>query len=146
MPSLGEIEKQKEQRGKNSTGEQTAFQERVREIQERKVNLAKERNSRVILTRTRDTLNALGIMAAADKAVARLRAGMGYQYDFQEVANLIEEYKSAILQLSEITQKMCEKTDIPYRVPRWVKSIKEGNGKEVEAESGEEVEGKGIEV
>jgi len=126
MPALEEIEKLKgEKKSKGSeAGRQATFQERFRERQERKVNLAKERNTRVVFARTRDTGNILNIVAAADKAVERLRSGMGYRYSVEEVANLLEEYKGIILQLSDITQKMCEKTDIPYRMPEWIKDIR----------------------
>jgi hypothetical protein len=143
MPSLGELDraKEKEQEKEEKRKRWLEYQKRMEEIQERKVNRAKERDTRVISTKMTDTLNVVNIMIPAEEAVKKLRLGMVYRYSIEEVGNLLEEYKSIILKLSDFTKKICEKTNTPYRTPRWIEKSEEPIGKEEKTEGGEAAEG-----
>ena len=90
-------------------------------MQERKESLAKQRDTRVVFARTRDTEAILSIAQAGDRALNRLRRSAGLQYPFDKVAKYVEDYKNAILALHEVVEDMCKYAEMPYRVPAWVR-------------------------
>lgn len=90
-------------------------------MQERKEQLAKQRETRVVFARTRDTEAVLAIAQAADRALNRLRRNAGLQYPFDKVAKYVEDYKNAILAMHKVVDDMCKYAEVPYRVPAWVR-------------------------
>lgn len=108
-------------------------QDKVHERIERKVSLARERDTRVIITRTSDTHRILDIVKTADKGIRILRNGMLIRFEADDVLPLLEEYKKAMEDLSRSAARICEKAGVPYRPPR---------GMEDEAEKGAAVEKK----
>ena len=107
-------------------------QEQYEERRERKINLAGERDTRVVFARTPDTHQVLNIAGAADRGIRilRNRAGMSKDFEPDEVFALIGEFHDAVYQLHEVTKKICEKAKINYRPPRNMEDLDEsGNGK-----------------
>lgn len=90
-------------------------------LQERKEQLAKQRETRVVFARTRDTEAVLTIAQAADRALNRLRRNAGLRYPFDKVAKYVEDYKNAILAMHRVVDDMCKYAEVPYRVPAWVR-------------------------
>jgi len=93
-------------------------QDRVNERIERKVSLARERDTRVIITRTSDTHRILDIVRTADKGIRILRNGLLIRFTTPEVLPLLEEYQKAMEDLNRSAARICEKAGIPYRPPR----------------------------
>jgi hypothetical protein len=106
-------------------------QEHYEQRRERKINLAGQRDTRVVFARTPDTHQVLNITSAADRGIRilRNRAGMSRDYSPEEVFALIGEFHNAVYQLHKVTEKICTKADINYRPPRNMEELdKRGNG------------------
>lgn|GEM_PF-2581713 len=88
------------------------------DIIKRKVNLAKERDTRVVFARTNDTHRVLDIIRAGDRGMKILRANLGIRWKPEEAVPLILEYGAAISKLNEITAKICSMTGVRYKAPR----------------------------
>jgi len=84
----------------------------------KKVSLAQERNSRVMVVRANDTHRVLDIMRSADRAIRILRANLIIRFKPEDVIPLLEEYQKAIEVLHLVTAKLCEKAGVPYTPPR----------------------------
>jgi len=100
-------------------------------LQERKVTLAKERDSRVLIARTNDTHRVLDIVRAADRGIRIIRANLLIRYSPEDVLPLLKEYSDAVQKLHEATTKICSFAGIPYRPPRTMEiTASVGDGKE----------------
>lgn len=106
--------------------ENTSYEARM----ERKVSLAKERDTRVVLARTNDTHRILDIVRSADRGIRLLRANLLIRYTTDEVLPLLEEYQEAVQKLHEATEKICAKAGVIYRPPKSLEiTAVEGDGK-----------------
>jgi len=85
---------------------------------ERKVSLARERDTRVIITRTSDTHRILDIVRSTDKGIRILRNGLLIRFTTDEVLPLLEEHQKAVEGLNRSAARICEKAGIPYRPPK----------------------------
>lgn len=83
----------------------------------RKVSLAQERDTRVVVTRTNDTHRILDIVRSADRGIRHLRANLLIRYVPEDVIPLLDEYQKAVSALHLATAKICLKAGIPYRPP-----------------------------
>ena len=83
----------------------------------KKMNLAQERNSRVVFANTVDTHTILNITSALDRGMRKLRANAFTQYPVQEVTAIFEEYQAALTALHNVTQRVCDYTKLRYRPP-----------------------------
>lgn len=90
------------------------------ERQERKMNLLKERGSRVFVVNTPVTHKVLDILQFTDRGLNRLRSRMGAPNgpSFAEGAEAIEKFNKLIDQLVEETKTICELADVKFRAPR----------------------------
>jgi hypothetical protein len=102
--------------------EQNRFTDRI----ERKVSLARERDTRVIITRTSDTHRVLDIVRSADKAIRILRNGLLIRFTTPEVLPLLEDYQKAVEGLNRSAARICEKAGVPYRPPKGMESREDG--------------------
>lgn len=100
-------------------------QEQYEERRERKINLAGERDTRVVFARTPDTHQVLNIASAADRGIRilRNRAGMSVDFSPEEVFRLIGEFHDTVYQLHKVTEKICKKVNVNYRPPRNIEDI-----------------------
>ncbi len=94
---------------------------------ERKLSLARERDTRVVITRTVDTMRILDIVRHADRGIRNLRSNILIRYEASEVVPLLEEYTKAVEGLHLATKKICEMAGLPYRPPRSFRE-EEGEG------------------
>jgi len=102
-------------------------QNRLTDRIERKVSLARERDTRVIITRTSDTHRVLDIVRSADKAIRILRNGLLIRFTTPEVLPLLEDYQKAVEGLNRIAARICEKAGVPYRPPKGMESREDGD-------------------
>ena len=105
-------------------------QNRLTDRIERKVSLARERDTRVIITRTSDTHRVLDIVRSADKAIRILRNGLLIRFTTPEVLPLLEDYQKAVEGLNRRAAQICEKAGVPYRPPKGMESREEGTDAE----------------
>ena len=84
----------------------------------RKLTLAEERDTRVVITRTIDTLRVLDIVRNADRGIRILRANILIRFKPEEAIPLLDEYQKAIEGLDKSAQQICQKVGIPYRTRR----------------------------
>lgn len=101
-------------------------QNRLTDRIERKVSLARERDTRVIITRTSDTHRVLDIVRSADKAIRILRNGLLIRFTTPEVLPLLEDYQKAVEGLNRIAARICEKAGVPYRPPKGMENREDG--------------------
>ncbi|MFH1674287.1 MAG: hypothetical protein ABIF87_12790 [Pseudomonadota bacterium] len=92
--------------------------------------MARERNARVIMCNTPDTYCLTDLARHADRSVRALRNRLLITLTPEQVLPLLEEYKDIVLSLHEVIQKMCETAGLDYTVPRSVKRLLGGDGKE----------------
>ncbi len=85
--------------------------------QERKETLAKERDTRVVFARTKDTEALLTIVQSADRAINVLRRNAGMRFSFDEVAKLLSDFQASVVTLNEAASKICKAVGVPYRAP-----------------------------
>ena len=95
---------------------------------ERKVSLAKERDTRVVITRTVDTHRVLDIVRNADRGIRILRANILIRFKPEEAVPLLEEYQKAIEALHTAAGKICKMAGVPYRAPRGLETPDPENG------------------
>jgi len=102
---------------------------------ERKITLAKERDTRVVLVRTNDTHRILDIVRSADRGIRLIRANLLIRYSTEEVLPLLVEYQEAVQKLHEATEKICALTGVPYRPPKSLElTAVDGDGKAAQKE------------
>ncbi len=114
--------------------EKKDFTTMMQERQERRINLAKERNSRVMIVRSNDTHELFNIATSIDKAMRRLRDGMGLQYSFEDGELFIKEYNNILYDFNDYAKRICKLTNIKYKEPKIFKK-KEQTEKETEKET-----------
>jgi len=85
--------------------------------------MARERNARVVLCNTPDTYCLTDLARHADRTVRALRNRLLITLSPEDVLPLLEEYRGVVLNLHEVIKKMCEVTELNYRVPRSVKRL-----------------------
>jgi len=85
---------------------------------QRKISLAAQRNTRVMLVRTNDTHIVLDIARQADRAINYLRRNLLIKFDPEKVIPLLKNYNEAVQRLHEVAYELCKFTGIPYRAPR----------------------------
>lgn len=98
---------------------------------ERKISLAQERDSRVVLVRTNDTHRILDIVRGADRGVRLIRANLLIRYQPEEVLPLLQEYQEAIDRLNKTAIKICSLAGVPYRSPKGMEvgaAVGDGDG------------------
>jgi len=101
-------------------------QNRLTDRIERKVSLARERDTRVIITRTSDTHRVRDIVRRADKAIRILRNGLLIRFTTPEVLPLLEDYQKAVEGLNRSAARICDKAGVPYRPPKGMESREDG--------------------
>ena len=84
----------------------------------RKVSLAQERDTRVVITRTVDTHRVLDIVRNADRGIRILRANLLIRFKPEDAVPLLIEYQKAIEGLHLAAAKICAMAGVPYRAPR----------------------------
>ena len=94
--------------------------ERNKQRTERKISLAQERESRVIIVRTDDTRTLTDLQPPLDKALKRLRDGMGInpKYPNRLVCDVIDESHNLLVDIYRFTEKVSKLADITFRAPR----------------------------
>jgi len=101
----------------------------------RKVSLAQERDTRVVITRTVDTHRVLDIIRNADRGIRILRANLLIRFKSEEVVPLLDEYQKAVEGLHLAAAKICAKAGVPYRPPRGFETpLAVGDGQEAKEE------------
>jgi hypothetical protein len=87
------------------------------------VELAKERNARVILHNTPDTYPLTDMARYADQGIRRLRNRIMISLAPKDALPLLDEYNDALFQLHTIVSKICAVTNVRYRTPRALAQI-----------------------
>ncbi|MFZ5571293.1 MAG: hypothetical protein ACOZF0_12865 [Thermodesulfobacteriota bacterium] len=82
------------------------------------VELAKERNARVILHNTPDTYPLTDLARYADQGLRRLRNRILISLAPEEALPLLNAYNEALITLHHIVAKICRITNVRYRTPR----------------------------
>ena len=106
----------------------------------RKVSLAQERDTRVVITRTVDTHRVLDIIRNADRGIRILRANLLIRFKPEDAVPLLVEYQKAIEGLHLAAAKICAMAGVPYRAPRGLESLAPGDGQEKDDKAGDPVE------
>lgn len=82
------------------------------------VEMAKERNARVILHNTPDTYPLTDIARYADQGIRRLRNRIMISLAPKDALPLLDEYNESLIKLHTIVSKICAITNVRYRTPR----------------------------
>lgn len=87
---------------------------------EKKLSMAKERNSRVVFVNSPFTHKVLDVLQQSDRAYSRARARMGMPggLTFDEAIALLNDYHEAAIKLAEASEKLCKASGISFRMPR----------------------------
>ncbi len=82
------------------------------------VEMAKERNARVILHNTPDTYPLTDLARYADQGIRRLRNRIMISLAPKDALPLLDEYNESLIKLHTIISKICAITNVRYRTPR----------------------------
>jgi len=99
------------------------------EVQERKINMIKERGSRVLLISSPLGSTLFNILRQFDMAYANFKGRLGEMggISHEEGEALMEEGKEIVMAFSDFTGKLCERVRFRYYTPReiekYLKSI-----------------------
>ena len=102
------------------------------------VEMAKERNARVILHNTPDTYPLTDMARYADQGIRRLRNRILISIAPKEALPLLKEYNEALVKLDSIIGRICAITNVRYRTPRALEQILNEISSESANESTEE--------
>lgn len=94
----------------------------------RKVELAKRKDTLVIITNGRETRGLVELICAIDLAAERLRnrITISKKDKADEIHNfLMNDYRNAIKQIDEFAQKIAKMGDVEYKTPKTLKNILE---------------------
>ena len=106
----------------------------------RKVSLAQERDTRVVITRTVDTHRVLDIIRNADRGIRILRANLLIRFKPEEAVPLLVEYQKAIEGLHLAAAKICAMAGVPYRAPRGLESSAPSDSQEKDEQAADPAE------
>ena len=106
----------------------------------RKVSLAQERDTRVVITRTVDTHRVLDIIRNADRGIRILRANLLIRFKPEDAVPLLVEYQQAIEGLHHAAAKICAMAGVPYRAPRGLEGPAQGDDQEKGDKAGDPAE------
>lgn len=87
------------------------------------VELAKERNARVILHNTPDTYPLTDMARYADQGIRRLRNRIMISLAPKDALPLLDEYNDVLIRLHTVIGKICAVTNVRYRRPRAIAQI-----------------------
>ena len=101
---------------------------RRQEAMDRKISMAKERNSRVARIESSMGNISFNILQQFDPAYNKVLGKLG-AFPIPELKQRVEDYLTAaqdlIIQLSDLTEKMCQDAEFRYFMPQDLKVIKE---------------------
>ncbi|MDA8171432.1 MAG: hypothetical protein M0Z48_06335 [Nitrospiraceae bacterium] len=106
----------------------------------RKVSLAQERDTRVVITRTVDTHRVLDIIRNADRGIRILRATLLIRFKPEDAVPLLIEYQKAIEGLHLAAAKICAMAGVPYRAPRGLEASASEDSQEKGDKAGDPAE------
>ena len=87
------------------------------------MELAKERNARVILHNTPDTYPLTELARYADQSIRRLRNRIMISIAPKQALPLLDEYNDTLIRLHKVIEKICTITNVRYRQPRALEQI-----------------------
>lgn len=135
----------KEDAGKNYSGKSaatpTAQDTGIRKLRTKNdyVELAKERNARVILHNTPDTYPLTDMARYADQGLRRLRNRIMISLAPKQALPLLDRYNEVLIDLHTIIGKICLITNVRYRTPKAISMLlgesEAGDAKEKETAS-----------
>jgi hypothetical protein len=99
------------------------------------VELAKERNARVILHNAPDTYPLTDLARYADQGIRRLRNRLMITIPPEEALPLLNDYNEALVKLHGVVEKICTLTNVKYRLPRGMENMLEDQSDDPEKES-----------
>ncbi len=94
--------------------------EKLEAFKQRKEEMAKKENTRVVYARTRDTQGLLAIAQAGDLAVKRVRDSMGITLSVEEASRMLEEYNTVVREYARVVVQIAEKMNVTFRAPKWI--------------------------
>ena len=103
----------------------------------RRVNVAAERNMRMLRVNTNDVHMIVDIARQADRAINRIRKNLLIMFDPKDVIPLLERYTGVVKEFHKVTYDLCKFAGIEYRTPRRLQALL---GSVVDEESREGVE------
>lgn len=132
---------QKPERGGNITSLSQSIERKKQRTKTDYVELAKERNARVILHNTPDTYPLTDLARYADQGIRRLRNRIMISLAPKDALPLLDEYNEALIKLHTVIEKICSVTDVKYRQPRTLVQLI-GEARPEETETDENSKGK----
>ncbi len=97
------------------------------EIQERKINLVKERGSRVLLINSQLGSIMCNVLRQFDMAYANFKGRIGEMggVSYEEGIALIDEGREIVMQFSNFTAKLSKKIDFRYYTPHEIEEYQQ---------------------
>ena len=97
------------------------------EIQERKINLVKERGSRVLLINSQLGSIMCNVLRQVDMAYANFKGRIGEMggVSYEEGIALIDEGREIVMQFSNFTAKLSKKIDFRYYTPHEIEEYQQ---------------------
>lgn len=110
---------------KGGKGGGLSFKERQQHFQERKEELAKREETRVVYARTQDIRGLVNVISIGDVALRRLRDGLGIRYDVNQAAEKISDFNKASKDLIKVIADITAMVGIDFKLPKWAQDEEE---------------------
>lgn len=96
-----------------------SYKERQQHFQERKEEMAKREETRVVYARTQDIRGLVTVISIGDVALRRLRDGLGIRYDVNDAAEKISDFNKVSKDLVKVVADICATVGIDFKPPKW---------------------------
>lgn len=85
-----------------------------------KIEKAKQWDTRVVIVKTVDVHRGLDILEHTDRGIRVLRGGLAVKFDADKTLDLLKEYNDVLVQLNDVTERMCKVAGVDYFAPKWI--------------------------
>ena len=106
--------------------------QRFQKLEERKVEMAKDRNARVFKVWTSDGAMLHELAKGADKGIRSLRNNMLTRFDAKTVTDFLERFNEILKDLNDFNVAVSKIARIPYREPAMFKEKEVADVKKVD--------------
>ncbi|MGC9146147.1 MAG: hypothetical protein ACP5GS_08600 [Nitrososphaeria archaeon] len=110
-----------EKKGTNKSdgNRKMSYRDRQQHFQERKEELAKREETRVVYARTQDIRGLISVISIGDVALRRLRDGFGIRYDVNEATDKIANFNKVSKDLVKVVADICKTVGLDFKLPKW---------------------------
>lgn len=99
-------------------------------MKNRRKQLLKQRNTKIVLSRTKETDMILDLAQKTDEIFFKLRVLAGVELDYEQVDAMLEAWEKIMIKTSEALKSISARLDLEYIEPSLISLSKNKGGKQ----------------